>query len=268
MTASRTLDGRVALVTGGGNGIGERSAITLAASGARVVIVDIDAENGGRVVDFIESGGGSAVLVNENCAEPDSVRAIIEATAQRFGRLDILDNNAAALDLTVRDKSVVETEYEVFVETLRRNVAGTFLMCRQAIPLMQRHGGGRIINIASVSGMLGESTLTAYGVSKAAVIQLTRMVATQYGAAGIRCNAISPSYVTTRNNATYAPKYLQEVYRRSTPSGQLDTPQDIADLVAFLASDAAAQINGQIIAVDGGLAGASPIVPDFVDAAV
>lgn len=265
MTPPRSLEGRVALVTGGGNGIGERSAITLAAHGASVVIVDIDRQNGERVVDLIKSAGGTAALVHENCVKPDSVREIFDRTVQLFGRLDILDNNAAALELTARDKSVVETDYELFTETLQANVAGTFLMCQHAIPLMQRTGGGRIVNIASVSGMFGEPTLTAYGVSKAAVIQLTRIVATQYGATGIRCNAIAPSYVTTPNNAMYAPAYLQDVYRRYTPTDRLDSPQDIANVVAFLASDAAAQINGQIIAVDGGFVGASPIAPALVE---
>lgn len=253
---------RVALVTGGGNGIGERSAMTLAARGAEVVIVDLDRANGQRVVDAIIAGGGRASLIVEDCTRPDAVDRIYDRIARDFGRLDVLDNNAAALQLTADDRTVLDTEPELFADTMRANVVGTFLMCRPAIRMMRGAGGGSIVNIASVSGLRGEPALTAYGVSKAAVIQLTRIVATQYGPDGIRCNAVAPSYVTTPNNARFAPAELSDAYQRHTPSGRLDSPQDVAELVAFLASDSAAQINGQVIAVDGGFAAASPIVAD------
>ncbi|MBO1901433.1 SDR family oxidoreductase [Leucobacter weissii] len=263
---SQTLEGRVAIVTGGGNGMGECTAATLAARGAQVVILDPDVENARRVVDHIVENGGRAEFHPTDVTDEEAIRDAIDRIVSRHGRIDVLDNNAAVLSLTRGDGTVLDTSHDLFMRSLGANLGGPFLMSKHVIPVMLRSGGGSIVNIASLSGILGELNLTAYGVTKAGVLQLTRAIATQFGGKGIRCNAVAPSYVTTSNNRNYSPQEVADAYLRNTPSGELVAPQDVAEAVAFLASDAARQINGHVIPVDGGLVAASPVTPDYRDA--
>jgi NAD(P)-dependent dehydrogenase (short-subunit alcohol dehydrogenase family) len=265
------FEGRVAIVTGGGNGMGERVVHTLAAAGARVVIADKDPQNGARVAAeagasaATVSAGGSVEFIEVDVSVDDAVRGLVADVLARHGRIDAIDNNAAALELTAEDGAVADLDPQLFLDSLRGDLYAPFLCCKHVIPAMLRGGGGSILNMASVSGFGGELTLTAYGVAKAGVMQLTRAVATQYGRAGIRCNAIAPSYVTTPNNALYAPKALEEIYARATPGQGVPSPQEIAEAVVFLLSDRARLISGQVLAVDGGLRAAAPIVPDYRD---
>lgn len=263
--ASLTLEGRVAVVTGGGNGMGERAAHTLAARGATVVIIDRDPGNGQRVADAVTAEGGTIEFIHADVAVEAEIAQFVADIEQKHGRIDVLDNNAAALELTATDGNVVDTSLDTFLKTLAADVAGPFLVSKYVIPVMLKNGGGSIINMASVSGFAGELTLTSYGVAKAGVMQLTRATATQYGHLGIRCNAIAPSYVSTANNNEYAPPQLEGIYERQTSTGAVVDPQQIADVVGFLASDASRQINGHVIPVDGGFVAAASIVPDFRD---
>ena len=139
-------------------------------------------------------------------------------------------------------------------------------MTKHVLPAMLSRASGSIINIGSITGMMGEIGLTAYGMVKAAVIQMTRATAAQYSKQGIRCNAISPAYVTTHNNEMYAPKELQGIYERNMASPRATAPQDIADAAFFLGSDESMLINGQVICVDGGLTAMSPITADYREA--
>jgi len=259
------LAGRVAIVTGAANGMGERAAHTLAARGATVVIADKDADRAPLVEKEIKAEGGDALAVVTDVSDEKQVRALVDTVVERFGRIDFLDNNAAALELTGQDPDVIGLDPAVFLGTMRGNVFAPFLCCKYVLPVMLERGGGSIVNMASVSGMAGELTLTAYGISKAAVIQLTRAVATQYGKHGIRCNAIAPAYVRTRNNEIYAPPELAGIYARNMATASVADPQDIADLVGYLASDESRLITGQVIPVDGGITGSSPIVADYRD---
>jgi NAD(P)-dependent dehydrogenase (short-subunit alcohol dehydrogenase family) len=263
--AALTLEGRVAIVTGGGNGMGERAAHTLAARGAAVIIIDRDPANGTRVADAIAADGGTVEYIHADVTVEDDIRQFVTAIEAKYGRIDVLDNNAAALELTATDGNVVDTSLETFTKTLAADVGGPFLVSKHVIPVMLKNGGGSIINMSSLSGLGGELTLTSYGVAKAGVMQLTRATATQYGHLGIRCNSIAPSYVSTANNNQYAPPQLEGIYERQTPSASVVDPQQVADVVAFLASDASRQINGHVIPVDGGFVAASSIVPDFRD---
>jgi NAD(P)-dependent dehydrogenase (short-subunit alcohol dehydrogenase family) len=264
-TQDAGLRGRVAVVTGGANGMGERVAHTLAARGAHVVILDRDASRGPKVNDAITTAGGSAEYACMDVTVESEIANVVKDIIARHGRIDILDNNAAALDLVPQDGDVVSTDPAIFEATMRANVLGPLLMSRAVIPHMVEQGGGSIVNMASISGAAGEMLMTSYGISKAGVMQLTRAIATQYGRQRIRCNAIAPSYVTTPNNEIFAPPGFPEIYKRSTPLPRLASPQDIAEVVAFLASDAAAMVSGQVIIVDGALMAASAIVPDFRD---
>jgi NAD(P)-dependent dehydrogenase (short-subunit alcohol dehydrogenase family) len=158
---------------------------------------------------------------------------------------------------------VVNLGSDIFMETMRRNALGPFLCSKYVIPLMLEQGSGSIINMASVSGMAGETGLSAYGMSKAAVIQLTRAVAVQYGKRGVRCNAVAPALVLTRNVIEHMPPQYKHVYSRHILTPHVSPPQDIADVVAFLASDRSRSMTGHVIPVDGGIEAASPIVADM-----
>lgn len=257
-----TFDGRVAIVTGGANGMGEAVVHTLSRRGAVVVIADKDVERAALVADEAGRGGREVVSIPTDVRDEEQVRGLVAKVVADYGRIDFLDNNAAALELTAFDPDLVGVTSETFEATMRGNVLAPFLCCKYVIPEMLKLGAGSIVNMASVTGLLGETTLTAYGVSKAGIIQLTRMVAVQYGKQGIRCNAIAPSLVNTRNNLTYMPKEFWPIYERHHLTPYIGEPQDIANVVAFLASDESRFVTGAVIPVDGGASAAASIVAD------
>lgn len=256
---------RVVVITGGANGMGEREAHTFAEHGAQVVIIDRDAENTQRVESEVKSAGGRISSIVTDLRDEDNVRNAIAKIKEQYGRIDVIDNNAAALELTANDFDVATTDTQNFVDTLHGDILPAFLMCKYTIPLFLEQGGGVIVNIASVSGLLGESTLTGYGVAKAGVIQLTRALAVQYSKHGIRANAVAPAYVKTPNNKVFAPKQLNDIYKRAMLTPDTVPMQAIADAVLFLASDEAEYITGHTLPVDGGLTASSPIVADYRD---
>jgi NAD(P)-dependent dehydrogenase (short-subunit alcohol dehydrogenase family) len=256
------FEGKVAVVTGGANGMGERVAHTLAERGAVVVIADRDGERTPLVEREIRAAGGDAHGFVVDVSVEDQVRDLMTEVVRRFGRIDVLDNNAAALELTAEDPAIAALETSVLMGTLTGNLVGPFLCTKYALPAMLTQGGGSIVNMASVSGMLGETSLSAYGMSKAAVIQLTRAVATQYGKQGVRCNAVAPALVMTRNTTEWMPPEFKDVYLRNSLTPYIGAPQDIAEVVAFLASDRSRYMTGHVVPVDGGIAAASPIVAD------
>ena len=264
--AASALRDKVALVTGGAKGVGEATALTLAAQGASVVVADLDAEAGERVVRTIRSSGGRAAFAEADVAEEAGAARVVAVAESRFGGVDVLNNNAAAVGLQRDDGPLLDTSLETFRKTLEINVGCYFLMSKAALPSMIERGGGSIVNISSITALRGELRLTAYGASKAAIVQLTRAVSTQYAGQGVRCNAIAPSYVSTAGNEERVPAALRSAYLRQTPAGELVSPQNIADLVAFLAGDASRLISGQLVPIDGGLTSASPITADFRDA--
>lgn len=260
------LDGKIVVVTGGANGMGERTSHIVASRGATVIILDPDVENSNRVVRAIESEGGLAETYPADVTDEGAIQEVVEKIVSKHGKIDVLDNNAAVLSLTKGDGTLFDTGYQQFLDSLRLNLGGPFLMCKQVLPVMIENGGGSVINIASLSGVVGEFNLTAYGATKAAVIQLTRSIATQFAERGIRCNAVAPSYVTTPNNKNYSPQEVADAYQRNTPSKVLVEPDDIGEVVAFLASEASKAINGHLIPVDNGLMAASPVTADFREA--
>lgn len=261
------FEGRVAVVTGGANGMGERVAHTLAVRGATVVIADRDGERTPLVEKEIRDVGGDAYGIVVDVSDEDQVASLVYEVTDRFGRIDVLDNNAAALELTAEDPDIAALETSVLMGTLIGNVLGPFLCTKHVLPTMLSQGSGSIVNMASVSGMLGETSLSAYGISKAAVIQLTKAVAVQYGKHGIRCNAIAPALVMTRNTTEWMPPEFKDVYLRNSLTPYVGQPQDIAEVVSFLASDASRYMTGHVVPVDGGIAAASPIVADRRDLA-
>jgi NAD(P)-dependent dehydrogenase (short-subunit alcohol dehydrogenase family) len=250
----RELDNKVAIVTGAGGGIGSATAQLLASRGARVVLADIQMQAAERVAGLVERAGGSALPLYLDLADEDSIISLVRSTLDRFGRIDVLHNNAADLspNLSGRDRDVEAMEAEVWDRTFKVNVRGTMLSCKYVLPHMAATGGGSIINTASNLGMQGNIGQAAYAASKAAVIQLSRSIATSHGRRGIRCNTVSPGLVMTPAARDNLPPQLHEIVAGETLTPYLGVPEDIANAVAFLASDAARYVTGHNLVVDGG----------------
>ena len=256
------LDGKIAIVTGAASGIGKVTAQRMAAEGARTVVADINADGAEAVAAMIAAGGGEAIAVQADLGDPGSVRAMIGAAVTGYGGLDILHNNAAATHLAAtRDVPVSAADPDVWDETMRVNLRGTMLAIQAAAPHLIARGGGSIINTASGSGLTGDLRNPAYGASKAALINLTRYVATEYGKQGVRCNAISPGFIVIGEKPGREAVHATMLRHALTP--RLGQPGDVAALVVFLASDESAFITGQNICVDGGSLAHQPFVADF-----
>lgn len=248
------LTGKVALVTGGAGGIGSATARLLAEQGAKVAIADINFEAAERVAEAIAGKGGTAVAIGVDLGQEDQIQAMVRTTLQAFGHIDVLDNNAADLspESFSRDRDAESMDVEVWDQTFRVNVRDAMLCCKYTLPHLPRHSGASIINTASNLGLQGSLIQTAYSASKAAIIQLTRSIATSHGKLGIRCNTVSPGLVLTDNVSSTLPTTFREIVEAETLTPYLGTPRDIAGVVAFLVSDEARYVNGQNIVVDGG----------------
>jgi NAD(P)-dependent dehydrogenase (short-subunit alcohol dehydrogenase family) len=249
------VEGKVAIVTGGGGGIGSATARTLAREGASVAVVDIDGDRAASVVSDIEAAGGAALAFRANLSEESEVVNAIEATVSRFDGLDILHNNAALTesDFLSRDTQVTDLALEVWEETMAVNLRSQMLTCKHAIPEMIRDGGGSIINMSSGASLKGDRTRTAYGVSKAGVNTLTMYVATGYGKQGVRVNTIVPGLIITDAVRAHLTESMLAGLGRAILAPRPGEPEDIANLVLFLASDESRYITGQMIAIDGGM---------------
>jgi NAD(P)-dependent dehydrogenase (short-subunit alcohol dehydrogenase family) len=258
------LTDKVAIVTGAASGMGAATAATFAAHGASVVIADINAAGAEHVAKEITAACGSATAITTDVRSEEQLIALMASTREVYGRLDILHNNAAAMEIAGRDFGILEQTVEVWEETMATDVRGPMLACKHAIPFMLETGGGSIINTTSISGQVGEMVLTAYAAAKAALGQVTRSVATQWGKQGIRCNAVAPGLVLTPSGLGL-PVELQELYLRQTLTPYLGQAQDVANLVVFLASDEARYITAQVINIDGGLVSHNGFVPEFVE---
>jgi len=253
---SGLLSGQCAVITGASSGIGRAMAMTFAAEGASVVVLDITQqalEGGEATTDLIVRSGGSAVFEQADVSSWEELDAAITRTVERYGRLDIMVNNAAVFSGT----SLVETREADWGRVMGVNMTGMFHGCKRAVQQMMtqepRHEvRGRLVNLGSQQGIVNSPRDTAYGVSKAGAIYLTRQIAADYAKHQIVCNCISPGKVITGKPGIPMDPALLENARRRTPWPRLGRPEDIANAALFLASDRATFITGANLVVDGG----------------
>ena len=247
-----SLAGRVAIVTGGTSGIGAATARELIAHGARVVIAGIENQVGTRMAEELRGAYGSDVarFVEADVTDASAVRGMVAATVEAYGRLDILVNKAGIGNFG-ETPDLAEAQWE---RVMAINLNAVFHACKAAIPLLRRQGKGAIVNVASVSGMAADYGFTAYAASKGGAINYTRALALDHARDGIRVNAVCPGLIATPLTAsTIAMDAVREAWYDNVPLRRAGTPEEVAHLVRFLASDDASYMTGAIIPVDGGI---------------
>jgi NAD(P)-dependent dehydrogenase (short-subunit alcohol dehydrogenase family) len=246
------LAGRIAIVTGARAGIGLSSATRLAALGATVVMTGTRQGEIEKSADALRRKGASVEAMALDLAQPAAIEALVESVLTRHGKIDILHNNAADLSLSQQDGDVESAQLSVWERIFAVNVHGTMWMCKHVLQAMSAQRSGSIINTASALGLQGASAQSAYAASKAAVIQLSRSIATSHGKRGIRCNAVVPGLIDTETARQQLPPPLWKIQEAENLTPYLGRPEDIAEIVAFLAGDGARYITGQVIVADGG----------------
>ena len=243
------LTGKSALVTGGSRGIGRAIALRLATQGADVAFsYKGNAAAAGETVAALEALGRRALAVQADVSDVAAAETVVKATIAAFGKVDILVNNAGI----TRDDLIMRMSEDAWREVLETNLFGAFWMIKAVTRPMLKAKGGRIINMTSVSGQAGQTGQANYSAAKAGLIGLTKATARELASRGITCNAVAPGFVLTELTEGL-PDALKDEITSRTPLGRFGTTQEIADAVAFLASDEAAYITGQVLAVDGGL---------------
>ncbi|MFI8535698.1 SDR family NAD(P)-dependent oxidoreductase [Streptomyces aquilus] len=245
------LDGRSVIVTGAGSGIGRAAALAFAAEGSKVVVADLNAETAAKVVSEIEEAGGTAVAVTGDLSEQAVVDRVTSTAMERFGGVDVLVNNAGIMDRMSAAADVSDAEWE---RVIRVNLTAPFLMTRAVLPHLLKAGKGAIVNTASEAGLRGSAAGAAYTASKHGVVGLTKNLAVMYRDQGIRTNAIAPGGTATGiavdiDGEAHGPQALGPYFGNV---GRVSEPEEQAAAIVFLASDAASNINGVVLAVDNG----------------
>lgn len=247
---SERLSNKVALVTGSGKGIGQAIAERFAREGASVVVCDIHEQSAKVVADRINAAGGTAIGLHVDVSDKPSVEALLTASLERFGRVDVVCNNAGVLDDFTPLGSVSD---ELWQRIIGINLTGCFLVSRAFLPGMLERKSGTFVNLASMAGLVAQAGGLAYTVSKHGVIGLTKQVSADYGPSGIRANAICPGAIETDLSRSFlkdAPEVLAVV--ESVPAGRQGRPEEIAELALYLASDESSFVHGASMVIDGG----------------
>jgi len=242
------LANRVAMITGGGQGIGRAVALRFAGEGAKVVVIDIVAESARAVADEIKAAGGEAMAVTCDVTRRDQIDALVGQVLDAYGQIDILCNNAGI----TRDARLVKMTEDEFDSVVDVNLKGVFNLTQAVAPHMIERGYGRVISASSIVGLYGNFGQTNYVATKAGVIGMTRVWARELGPKGITANAIAPGFIATDMIKTVPQKVLDDFAGR-TPVRRLGTPEDVANAYLFLASEESGFINGIVLSVDGGL---------------
>jgi NAD(P)-dependent dehydrogenase (short-subunit alcohol dehydrogenase family) len=239
---------KVAIVTGGGSGIGESCSLTFARSGGKVIVADYDQEGGNRVVEAIKAEGGEATFVSVDVSEPEQVEKMVAAGVETYGGLHVAVNNAG---IGGAQAPVGEYPIDSWNQVIGVNLDGVFYGMRYEIPAMLESGGGSIVNMASILGSVGFATSSAYVAAKHGVVGLTKSAAIEYSGQGVRINSVGPGFISTPLLDKNLDEPTLEMLATMHPIGRLGTPQEVANLVAFLGSDEAAFCTGGYYLVDG-----------------
>lgn len=247
------LENKKAIVTGGAGGIGRATCLAFAREGAQVAVVDLDLQAAQAVADEIRAAGGTAIAVGADVSQEPDIERVVGETVDAFGRVDVVFNNAGIIRRTTAEETTVEEWDRVFGV----NVRAIFLMCKHVVPVMASGGGGSIVNTGSGWGLKGGGRAISYCASKGAVVNMTRALAIDHGAQGIRVNSVNPGDVNTgmlrdeaRQLAQDAGSFLAEAADR--PLGRMGEPEEIAAAVVWLASDESSYVTGSALVVDGG----------------
>ena len=242
------LQGKVALITGGAQGIGKAIALLFAREGAAVVVADINLEKAHETCREVESLGGGALAVGGNVADAKDAETMVQEAIQRFGRLDILVNNAGI----TRDQVLLRMKEEDWDLVMAVNLKGAFQCTKTALRVFLKQKGGKVVNIASVTGQMGNAGQANYAASKAGLIGFTKSIAREYARRNIQVNAVAPGFIDTAMSQAI-PQKGRELLIQQIPMERLGTPEDVAEAVLFLASGAADYITGQVLNVNGGM---------------
>ena len=248
------LAGKVALITGAASGQGRAAGLLFGAQGARVVVADVNDEGAAETVKMLEEQGSEGLAVHADVSVRDDVDAMVAATVERYGRLDVLYNNAA-VQMSGRLVECTEADWDLTIAT---NLSAIFWACRAALPHLLEGDGGSIINTASTLGLIGSEGYAAYGAAKAGLVLLTKQLAVEYGPA-VRANVIAPGSIDTPRfrkvlEKTPGAEQFVEGLEKTIPVSRLGTAEDVAAIALFLASDMSAYVSGAIVPADGGLA--------------
>jgi NAD(P)-dependent dehydrogenase (short-subunit alcohol dehydrogenase family) len=246
------IAGKVALITGGGSGIGRASALTFAREGAKVVVADVAVEGGEETVQLIQQRGGEAIFVKADVSRAAEVEALVARAVQTYGRLDCAHNNAGIEGAAATTIDYAEDAWE---RVLAINLKGVWLCMKYEIPQILKQGGGAIVNTASTAGLVGYRGGSAYVASKHGVVGLTKTAALEYAKAGVRVNAVCPGAIDTPMMGRLTGHRPQRAERMAAaePVGRMGQPKEIAEAVVWLCSEAASFVTGHAMAVDGGL---------------
>lgn len=248
MNNSGELNGRVAIVTGGAQGIGKAIALTLARHGADVVVTDINLERAQETSQEIEALQVRSLAIKANVADVSAAEQMVKETVDKLGKIDILVNNAGI----TRDNVLLRMKPEEWDQVMEVNLKGTYACTRAALKFMFRQKNGRIVNIASITGLMGNAGQANYSASKAGIIGFTKAVAREYANRGITVNAVAPGFIDTAMTQAI-PEKEREALTKQIPMERLGTPDDVAAAVYFLVSDLSGYITGQVINVNGGM---------------
>ena len=245
------LDGKIALITGAGSGIGRASALTFAREGAKVAVADKQVDGGQETVRMVEAAGGTASFIEVDVSDAASVEAMVNATVETYGRIDCAYNNAGIEGQVAPTDSYAD---DMFDKVIAVNLTGVWLCMKYEIPRLLEQGGGAIVNTASGAGLIGVAGLSAYVASKHGVIGLTKTAALEYAKSGIRVNAVCPGLIQTPmvERLTADQPQLGEALVAMEPVGRTGRPEEIAESVVWLCSDAASFVTGHAMSVDGG----------------
>lgn len=264
MVEAKRYFNKVALITGGASGIGRATVERFAREGAKIIIADADIKSAKLFAHALSTEGCDARAFAFQAESLSSCEKLARFALEAHGRVDILVNNVGLTEMA-RDSDLITIDIKYFDEIFHINLRSMIYLCKLLLPEMIRNKKGTIINIASMSGIYGSIQGTLYGATKAGVINLTRNISTQYSEQGIRCNAIAPGLVMTKTVSSALPENINESFERNNSQHILGYPEDIAATIAFLASDEARFITGQIIQADGGMFVSNPLIANILN---